>query len=87
MIITWRKAITAEMARHGETWADVIGEAPPKGGWDRKFDSDYGGTEGNPFTLWTHNRVYFPCCYDGLEWAGSVLRNPCTEVTEHIGGG
>lgn len=87
MIITWRKAVTAAMRIHGETWADVIGEAPPEGGWDVKFDDSYGGTEGKPFTVWTQDRVYFPCCYDGAEWADSVLRNPCLEVTEHIGGG
>lgn len=37
MNITWRKAITAAMRLHGETWDDVAAEAPPIGGWDRIF--------------------------------------------------
>lgn len=87
MIITWRQAVTAAMKRHGETWADVIGQAPPEGGWDVEFYDGYGIPEGKPFTVWTQDRVYFPVSYDGEESAGSVARNPCSEVTEHIGGG
>lgn len=87
MITTWRKSITAAMKRHGETWADVIGQAPPEGGWDVEFYDGYGIPEGKPFTVWTQDRVYFPVSYDGEESAGSVARNPCSEVTEHIGGG
>lgn len=85
MITNWRALITVAMKRHGETWADVIGEAPPEGGWSRKFNNDYGGIEGKPFTVWTQDRVDFPRCYAGAEWADSVARNPCPEVTEHIG--
>lgn len=59
MNITWRKAITAAMRLHGETWDDVVAEAPPVSGWDRVFYNGYGGIEGEHFTLWTHNRVYF----------------------------
>jgi hypothetical protein len=86
MNITWRKAITAAMRLHGETWDDVVAEAPPVSGWDRVFYNGYGGIEGEPFTLWTHNRVYFPVCYDGAEWADSVPSNPCAERVAHVGG-
>lgn len=86
MNITWRKAITAAMRLHGETWDDVVAEAPPVSGWDRVFYNGYGGIEGEHFTLWTHNRVYFPICYDGAEWADSVPRNPCAERVAHVGG-
>jgi hypothetical protein len=86
MIITWRKAVTAAMKQNGETWADVIGEAPPEKGWSRRFDNGFGGVNGKPFTLWTNNRVYFPACYDGAEWVASVPRNPCAERVDHVGG-
>lgn len=36
MITNWRALITAAMKLHGETWADVIGEAPPEGGWGQR---------------------------------------------------
>lgn len=51
------------------------------------FDSGYGGVEGFSFTAWTKDRIYFPAQYDGSEWIASVPRNPCDEVTYHIGGG
>jgi hypothetical protein len=31
--------------------------------------------------------VYFPACYDGAEWVGSVSRNPDGKATRHQGGG
>lgn len=49
-----------------ETWLDV------------EFDSGYGTEEGCAFTVWTHDWVYFPICYDGAEWVGSVPRHPYT---------
>lgn len=39
------------------------------------------------WTAWTVERVYFPVCYDGTAWAGSVPRRPCDERTEAQGGG
>jgi hypothetical protein len=52
-----------------------------------QFDSGYGGTRGPLFTVWGEKRVYFPAQYDGSEWVGSVPRNPCEQVTNHVGGG
>ena len=51
----------------------------------RNFDDGYGVSEGEPFTAWTEDRVYFPAVYDGSEWVGSVPRNPSSEKTGHIG--
>lgn len=67
----------------------ATGEGPPTGEpwFERAFDDGYGGTEGWHFTVWTAERVYFPACYDGSEWADSAPRNPCPIPTEHIGGG
>lgn len=82
---TWRKSITAEMRRYGETWADVVHCTLDDAQLDEEFESDFGGREGEPFTLWTHSRVYFPASYDGAEWVASAPRNPSDEAMEHVG--
>lgn len=66
----------------------TMGDALPNGQewYERLFYQGYGGTEGWWFTIWTADRVYFPVCYDGLEWIDSVPRYPCAEATEHVGG-
>lgn len=66
--------IIDEMKIHNETWEDVVSYTPDE------LD------ESHPFTLWTHKRVYFPCCYDGDTWVESVPRNPSDEITEFKGG-
>jgi len=52
---------------------------------DVEFDSSFGWVYGEPFTLWTEKRVYFPVCYDGAEWVGSVSRDPDGVSTDHMG--
>ncbi|NGX57216.1 MAG: hypothetical protein K940chlam3_00100 [Chlamydiae bacterium] len=83
---TWRELIEAEMERRGECWEDVVAFSPEEINWDKEFDPGFGTSEGEPFTLWTTQRVYFPSVYDGAEEAESVPRNPRDEVTHHIGG-
>lgn len=51
-----------------------------------KFDIEYGYTEGKPFTAWGEKYVYFPISYDGWESVGRAPRNPCDEITYHMGG-
>ena len=82
----WHNLITEEMEDQKETWEDVISCTLDDIELDRSFDNGYGGPEGKPFTLWTKNRVYFPICYDGVEWVGSASRNPDGQATEHLGG-
>ena len=84
---TWRGYIEDAMKDNGESWSDVVSCTLSGEGLDKPFDSGYGGTEGDPFTVWTARRVYFPACYDGAEWCASVSRNPDGMATEHIGGG
>ena len=84
---TWREEIEKQMQEVGETWAQVVACTLSDEELDVEFDCSYGGTRGKPFTLWTHNRVYFPGCYDGSEWCASVERNPSDKATEHVGGG
>ena len=85
---TWQTLITEALKNNKETWDDVESMTPKKGRWlEYLFDDDFGSVDGVPFTIWTKNRVYFPVCYDGSEWVGSVSRNPDNNPTYHIGGG
>ena len=102
--MSWREMISREMEEYNETWDDVVMSnikknveewhddedisEMPEASFDRNFDSGWGGTEGDLFLVWTKERVYFPVCYDGSEWVGSVPRNPVTDVvSKHHGGG
>ena len=74
------------MGDNGESWKDVVDYAPSDGKWlDYLFDDTYGFIEGEPFTLWTKERVYFPMVFDGSEWVASVSRNPDKKATKHLG--
>lgn len=84
---SWRKLITQALNHNKESWDDVEFMCPEKGKWlEYLFDDDFGSIEGTPFTVWTKNKVYFPVCYDGSEWVGSVSRNPENKPTNHLGG-
>lgn len=83
---TWRELILNEMQSQNETWDNVVACTLSNEELDVDFYDGYGSAEGQPFTLWTNSRVYFPVVYDGAEWVGSVPRHPCAEATEHIGG-
>ena len=83
----WREMIAQEMEERGESWKDIVDSTLTVEQLDKEFDSGYGSIEGDPFTVWTAKRVYFPICYDGSEWCGSVARNPDGHSTEHQGGG
>jgi hypothetical protein len=86
-LTSWRELIVAEMADHGESFADVKACTITDGELDERFDAGFGGTEGKPFALWTSARVYFPLSYDGAEWCGSAPRHPSDETLAHQGGG
>lgn len=83
---TWRGLISDEMECNRETWADVEACTLSDDGLNAFFYDGYGGAKGQPFTLWTKSRVYFPVVYDGLEWVGSVPRDPSDEACKHFGG-
>lgn len=84
---TWRQLISKTMRSHGDDWTNVVSMTLTEGDLDRKFDDDYGLFNGQPFTVWTETRVYFPAGYDGAEWCSSVSRQPDGKPTEHVGGG
>lgn len=83
---TWRDLIGAELKAQGEDWGDVVSCTLSEQELDVRFDDGFGAEEGKPFTVWTVHRVYFPLCYDGAEWCGSVSRNPNGRPTRHLGG-
>lgn len=82
----WKKLIKYEMQEQGETFDDVVECTLTEQQLLVEFDSGYGSSGGEPFTLWTTNRVYFPVVYDGDEWVESVSRNPDGKPTHHFGG-
>lgn len=82
---TWRQLIADELEAHGETWEDVVASTLDQHELDVEFDDGFGAEQGQPFTLWTHKRVYFPAVYDGSEWVASVSREPDGKPTPHVG--
>lgn len=85
MKTTWQQLIDAERRRVKDD-SDVVHCTLTNHQLNVEFNDSYGSAEGEKFTLWTKQRVYFPVVYDGSEWAGSAPRNPCDEATEHMGG-
>jgi len=86
MNTNWKELIQNEMSNHNETFEDVISSTLTEEELLKEFYGGYGCSEGEPFTLWTHKRTYFPGVYDGAEWCASVSRNPDGKPTYHIGG-
>ena len=77
---TWRWLIDEEM--------NYRGDAGPLVAWAGDIDAPFvpGDMSGPLFTAWTASRVYFPAAFDDAEWCASAPREPCGEVTEHVGG-
>ena len=82
-----KNEIEYAMKYHNESFEDVVECTLTWEQLMKQFDCGYGGTEGEPFTVWTTNRAYVPVCYDGAEWVGSVSHNPDGNPTRHFGGG
>ena len=83
----WKELIAECMDENGEEIEDIISNTMTEEEMLVEFDDGCGVTEGITFTVWTNNYVYFPVCYDGSEWVGSVARNPDGNRTNHLGGG
>ena len=86
---SWRMLITKEMKYHKETWEDVVYCTLSNTQLDIMFNYGFSEkwTEGAPFTLWTHQRVYFPVGFDGYESVASAPRFPSNEAMRHVEGG
>lgn len=85
MKTTWRELLKDVMLDAGESLNQVEGMSPKNLDLDREFDSGYGSIQGQPFYIWTKNRVYFAVTCEGMEWVTSVPRNPCGAQPKHIG--
>lgn len=85
MITTWYEMIKSECESNGDDVSDLECTLNYER-MHKEFDNGYGGAEGQSFTAWSTRFVYFPVCYDGAEWVGSVPRNPCDIATDHQGG-
>ncbi len=83
---TWRKEFENVFKETGDTF-ETVKMTLTSEQLDTEFDDGYGGTNGEPFTAWSKQFVYFPACYDGAEWIAYVSRNPNGKATSHIGGG
>ncbi|MFY8062193.1 MAG: hypothetical protein ACOVN2_00650 [Usitatibacteraceae bacterium] len=84
---TWKEMLKNAMKKRGETLAELEATTLTEADMVKEFDSSYGLVEGVPFTAWSAKTVYFPACYDGAEWVGSVSRHPDGKPTKHQGGG
>lgn len=84
---TWRKLLEKAMRSRGESLSGLEASTLSDADMDVEFHNGYGGPEGKPFTAWSAKAVYFPVCYDGSEWVGSVSRHPDGKPTQHHGGG
>ena len=93
METTWRNKIKEKMNANDDSWENIVmANISPNenindktASFDRVLDDDYGSPEGDYFTVWTRDFVYFPCEYDGSEYVGSVPRNPIGGYTKrHI---
>ena len=85
MMTTWRKEITLRMKLNNDTDINNYISTLTEDELDTRFDNGYGLLEGSSFTVWTAWWVYFPVCYDGSEWCGSVSRHPTSTPTFHQG--
>jgi hypothetical protein len=85
MKTTWRKELEYTLNNNNELWEDIIYTTLTNEDMDKEFDEGYGVVEGEAFTLWTKDFVYFPATYDGSEWVASIPRNPKKIKTIHVG--
>lgn len=83
---SWREDLIEAFAATGDNFGTMVSTLNDEE-LDVQFYHGYGAANGKPFTAWGEKYVYFPACYDGLEWVAWAPRNPCAEKTEHIGGG
>ena len=82
---TWRKELKEAFEDRKEDFSEMVTTLSDEE-LDREFYAGFGGSEGEPFTAWGKDWVFFPVVYDGSEWVGSAPRNPCAIATRHQGG-
>jgi len=83
--VTWRTLLKERFKYKGDNFDKMVTTLSEEE-LDREFDDGFGSAEGTPFTAWGEKYVYFPGVYDGAEWVDCAPRNPCDEITDHVGG-
>lgn len=86
-MVTWKELLEDELLENKDSFDNIIKNTMTDEEMSVEFCDSYGGYNGIPFTVWTHDYVYFPIGYDGSEWVGSAPRNPCDIKLRHQGGG
>ncbi len=81
---SWYDMLQVAMQADGEEFEKSICTLDETG-LRKKFKVGYGIEKGSHFTAWGEQWVYFPLCYDGLEWVGHAPRNPCDIAMAHQG--
>ena len=81
----WKTLIDEAMESVGETLDDLVSNTLTESEMEEEFSNGFGRVYSKPFTAWSEKTVYFPICYDGMTWAGSVSRHPDGLSTEHQG--
>jgi len=84
--MSWEELLKRECLLNDDDYSKIICTLS-KNKRAKKFNTGFGLIEGERFSAWTDDYVYFPEVYDGLESVASVPRNPCDKVTRHVGGG
>lgn len=83
---TWSELLKKEFDKNGDDFDAKVCVLTLEE-LDVEFYDGYGLPNGKPFLAWGDKFVYFPVCYDGAEWVGSVPRNPTDNIEiEHFGG-
>jgi hypothetical protein len=70
--LAWQHRLEVAMARNGESQADIVRSEPPSLANYEEVCPDGDAL----FTVWTHDRVYFPYEYDGYTSVHWLFRNP-----------
>jgi hypothetical protein len=83
--VNWKEMLIEAFKETGDNF-DNLKTTLSKEELETEFDSSFGYAQGEPFTAWGDNYVYFPIVYDGAEWVGFAPRNVCDIKTGHWGG-
>lgn len=75
--MNWKTLIEQELKNQNEKWEDVVSCS--------RLDQELEQGTANSFTLWTHDRVYFPVMIKNKPKVASVSKLPDGNHTNPIG--
>lgn len=80
---TWRKELRDHFKETGDSFDNIIITLTDKE-LDKEFDADFGSKNGQPFTAWSDNWVYFSYEYDGADYIERVERHPPGYILDQL---